>query len=316
MSRGDYVLPAPEEVRMTGDAARRLVGCGSGDAALVYLYILSSGGRYDVDDCAMRTGRTAKQVSDAMGVLRRLGLVNGETSESRQGKLERADELPQYTTEDVMREMQNGEEFPHLVSEVQGLLGRKLSGQELISLMGIYDYLKLPPEVIMMLTAHCRDELNRRYGPSRRVTMGYLEKTAYRWEREGIFSIETADAYLKGLAERREGYTRFARSLGIRDRLLTATEMRYVDAWRALGFGPEAAEIAYDRTIVNTGKLSWTYMDGIMNRWHAAGIHTPEEIAARDTWHAPTPGKPSAGKPAASVTEDDLERLRRLREKM
>ncbi|MGX8699029.1 MAG: hypothetical protein ACSW8F_03750, partial [bacterium] len=129
-----YVLPAPESVTMSGDAARRLVGCGSGDAALVYLYILESGGRFDLEDSARRTGRTPKQIEAAMEVLRRLDLVSGE--EKPKEKLRRPEELPQYTTEDIRRELREGQTFKYLCGEVEAALGRKLSTQDLLTLFG------------------------------------------------------------------------------------------------------------------------------------------------------------------------------------
>ena len=44
------------------------------------------------------------------------------------------------------------------------------------------------------------DECRRRYGPARTPTMRYIEKAAYTWEREGIFSIDAAEDYLKRLS--------------------------------------------------------------------------------------------------------------------
>ena len=48
----------------------------------------------------------------------------------------------------------------------------------------------------------------------------------------------------------------------------------------ALGFSAGARELAYDRTVLKTGRLQWKYMDSIVRSWHGKGLHTPEEIAA------------------------------------
>ena len=102
MSEGKFVLPGAETISMSGDAARRLIGCGSGDAALLYLYILTSGGKYDRDEAAARMGRSQAQVDTAMAVLARLGLVSrGEDEE--QPKVQERAEAVSYTHLDVYK---------------------------------------------------------------------------------------------------------------------------------------------------------------------------------------------------------------------
>lgn len=315
MSDGRFVLPAPESVTMTGEAARRLIGCGSGDAALVYIYILHAGGRFDPEDAALRTGRTLAQIEAAMGVLTSLGLVTGEAASPAPLKPK---EPPRYTSEDISREMERGEAFKALVNEVQSALGGLLSPEDLIRLFSIYDYNGLPPEVILMLVTYCKEEMRRRYGPGRVPTMKYIEKTAFSWEAEGIFSLEAAEAYLRRISERRGAYSDFTAALGIKDRQLTATERKYVDGWLELGFGPEAAAIACDRTVVKTGRLTWRYMDSIMKSWHSKGLHSPEEIEKGDSFG---PARPNGGKKpgeasAGGATEEELLRLRRARSRL
>lgn len=307
MADGNFVLPAPDSVTMTGEAARRLIGCGSGDAALVYLYILNAGGRFDRADAALRTGRTEQQIDAAMDVLARLGLVN-PGAPAAPVKPERPDEVPQYTTEDIRRELENGASFRTLVDEVQTALGKLLSANDLIRLFGIYDYLGLPPEVILQLVYHCREETARRFGPGRLPTMNQIEKTAFIWEREGLFSLDAAEAYLKRVSERNGRAIAYAEAMGIYGRQLSATESRYIESWADLGFAPEAVAIAYDRTVVKTGKLTWRYMNSILTSWHQKGLHTPQEINEKDPFGAPAKGQ-SAPAPAAGETVD-MKRMR------
>ena len=108
MSEGRFVLPETETVTMSGEAAKKLIGCGSGDAALVYIYILRAGGRFDLDDCALATGRSPAQIEGAMNVLSRLGLVSREDGAKRETRPVDA-EPPKYTSEDIKRELENGE---------------------------------------------------------------------------------------------------------------------------------------------------------------------------------------------------------------
>ena len=305
---GEFVLPEVENITMSGDAARRLMGSGSGDAALLYIYILSSGGRYDGDDAAKTLHRTPQQLETAMDVLTRLGLVKLRDGEAP-SRLERPEELPKYSASDIEREISNGTVFRELVQEVQRALGSHLTSEGLITLFGIYDYLALPPEVILILVTSCVEEYAARYGPGRRPSMRYIERAAYAWEREGIFSLEAAESHLKRMETMRAGERELAPVLGISGRPLSATERRYMDSWVEMGFSPEAVAMAYDRTVIKTGKLTWRYMDSILKSWHQKGLKTPEEIEAGDSpkFKRAERKKPATQEPA---TAEDLEKMR------
>jgi DnaD/phage-associated family protein len=149
--------------------------------------------------------------------------------------------------------------------------------------------------------------------------MRYVEKAAYTWEREGIFTLDKAEAYLKALDVRRSVRGEMKNALHIRDRELSSTEQRYVDGWTQMGFSPESVEIAYDRTLVKTGKLAWNYMDSIIKSWHQKGLHTPAEIQDKDS-------RPAAEKAAGGVkskaekfgatSPEEFERMKRRLEKI
>ena len=49
-----------------------------------------------------------------------------------------------------------------------------------------------------------------------------------------------------------------------------------------MGFADDAITMAYERTCLNTGGLSWAYMNKILQRWHEAGFHTAADIRAGD----------------------------------
>jgi DnaD/phage-associated family protein len=72
------------------------------------------------------------------------------------------------------------------------------------------------------------------------------------------------------------------RLLQIRGRVLTAAEEKYAAAWLDMGFDEEAITMAYERTCLNTGGLSWAYMNKILLRWHEAGLHTAAQVRAGD----------------------------------
>jgi len=72
------------------------------------------------------------------------------------------------------------------------------------------------------------------------------------------------------------------RVLGLGDRLPVASEEKYLAAWQEMGFPPETVAIAYDKTVLKCHELKWPYCNGILKRWHEAGLHTPEEVEQGD----------------------------------
>jgi DNA replication protein DnaD len=314
-----FTLPRPDAVTVSGQTIDKLTGAGDGDAALLYLYILRTRGACTPEQTGRALGRSPEAVSAAMSRLHKLGLVirdepDGRSNASASPPPEKSDELPQYTTEDVERVMSVDPAFHDLVREVQNALGKLMSSEDMRMLYGMYDYLGLPPEVILHLVNYCIMCSRARSGAARAPTMRYIEKAAYTWERAGVFSLEKAEEIIKETEARRSAAAEIRAALRINGRELSASEQRYVDNWLAMGFGVDAVAIAYDRTMLNTGKLAWRYMDSIINNWHGKGFHTAEEIERGDSprrrsAHSARQG--DAKEPRAPDT-DELRRMERL----
>ena len=311
MSDKKFILPGPETITIASSTVDRLIRAGDGVAALLYLYILKSRGQVSVDEAAGYLAKPKYEIEAAMTLLSRIGLIRSDDDEPVPAQRETARE---YSAEEVGRELENGAEFKALAAEVQNSLGKVLSSDDLIKLFGIYDALGLTPEVILQLVTHCISENRRKYGPSRVPTLRYIEKAAYTWQREGVFTLERAEEYLKELEAKRSEVSEIKKVLQIRDRQLSATEEKFVSSWLALGFGWDAVEMAYDRTIIKTGKLAWGYMDSILKSWHSKGLHKKEEILKKDA--APAASKPPRAPEPISPNVTDIERMKKIIEKI
>jgi DnaD/phage-associated family protein len=160
-------------------------------------------------------------------------------------------------------------------------------------------------------------ETHRRGENGGAPTMSYIEKAAYTWEREGILSLEDAERYIKK-REAQHGETELVKkTLQIGGRELTATERKYIEGWIAQGYGAAEVAIAYDRTVLNTGKLTWTYMNTIINSWYSQGLRTAAEINERDKPADKSPARAWGGKsagraPSRAPDRGELERMKRL----
>ena len=269
---------ADESVTLTAQATKRLLERGDGDAALLYLALLRHHGAVQPRSLAGELRWERSRIENAEETLRQLGLIAPLAAEVP----EPADERPVYQRTDIMERLENHGEFHALVSEVEKRLGKKLTTPDLGVLLGLNDYLGLPADVIYLLVCHCAERMQRRYGEGRRPTLRQIEKEGYTWARMGVDTQKAAAEYLKKYAEKQQAVPAYMRALGLGDRLPVASEEKYLTAWQEMGFGPEAVGLAYDKTVLKCHELKWPYCNGILKRWHEAGLHTPEEIEAGD----------------------------------
>ena len=292
-------------LNLPADHADRLLALKDGEAALLYLYILRTGGSLDPDKAAADLGRTRPAVDAAALALERAGVLS-----AGEAPLPPAEELPEYTVRDIIRLSESDGAFRALVAEAQRVMGHALSGADLKTLFGIYDRLGMSGEVIMLLINHCAARLKKRYGEGRLPTMYAVEKEAFRWARREIVTIQQAESYIAQADRLEQEEAQALRLLGITERAPTASERKYLESWLEMGFGCDALALALDRTVLGTGKLSWAYMNRILLNWQEKGLYTPEEIEKGDT--RPTGRKDR--RPAAAETPrgDDLDRLERM----
>ena len=332
-------LPGSETFTVTEQTIDKLIRTGDSDAALLYLYMLKTRGQSTSSQAAIALDKSKGWVASAMAMLSRLGLVHldgdadtgaaaGKASDSAQNAAgakasahsESSIEAQprQYTEREVKQEILSGSDFLIVVEETQRRLGKILSPDELLRLFGIYDNLRLPPDVILQLITHCINE-SRITGDGRAPSIRYIEKAAYTWEREGIFTLDRAEEYLKALEARKSIRGEIKSVLQIRDRGFSATEKRYVDNWIEMGYKPDAIAIAYDKTVVNTNGLTWPYIDKIINNWHSKGLHTAEEVLEKDGGQKKGAAAGSAGKSSQKHGEPnraEMERMQRLLNKV
>ena len=79
-----------------------------------------------------------------------------------------------------------------------------------------------------------------------------------------------------------------------------------------MGFDAEALALAYDRTVLKTGRLQWKYMDSIVRSWHGKGLHSLREIREGDTLSPAQAPRPAGAAPDQS----ELQRMERRMDKM
>ena len=274
---------------------RKLLAARSGDAALLYLHICSGG---DPADAPAVLDMTAARYQVAAATLRQLGLW---PEEKKTAVI--PGQSPVYTEQDVLSAMDTDTSFRMLYGEIQRLLGRAMNTEELKILLSFQRYLGLSAEVISVLVSYCKDRA-RQKGNLRNPSLRTIEKEAYRWAEQGIDTLEEAAAFIQNQNLRASRLGHLLELLQIRGRTLTQAEERYATAWLEMGLDDEAISMAYERTCLNTGGMSWPYMNKILTHWNETGLKTAQQVKGGEDKTTPS-GK-------RQLDSDEIAAIRRM----
>lgn len=296
------VALAGEVVSMTGETADKLLELGQGDAALLYVALTRHAG--DLALARPRLGWSQGRLDAAYAALQSAGLV-GPAPENLTTPLV-DDTPPEYNTRDVVAALEGDPSFAALLREVERQLGVKLTPADLKQLYTIYDFIALPPEVILTLTMWCVEEMEDKYGPGRRPRVSQIKKEARRWKDRGLDTLTAADEFTQQQKSLRARERELLPKLGVRGRPPLDKEREYLAAWVDWGFPDEAIVRAYEKTLLKKQTMSWPYMNSILRSWHGKGLHTLREIEAGDA--AP------AARPEAAPAQRESQRSRRMAE--
>ena len=271
-----------QPIALGTDTVDALIRRGSGDAALLYLYLLRTGGDYAPRAAQDALGWNAARAMSAFNHLAELGLVEDNTPPERKNA-PRPEDCPGYSTDDITSELTTqGSQFKPLLEEVEHLLGKTCSLAETRILLELYDHLAMPPEVLLLITARKVEDTQAQFGPGRRPRMSEIKAMAYQWKKLGVDTLEAAEERIRRLDYLKSREGSLLQAVGVTSRAALAAEQRYLHQWVEWGFEADAVRMAYERTLLRKGSMNWGYCNGILRRWHGKNAHTPDEILAAE----------------------------------
>lgn len=174
------------------------------------------------------------------------------------------------STADINRMAQSDPNIAPLLQETQLLLGKELTPAETDTLLYLYSYFNLSPQYLFTLISYC---VSRGKG-----NMRYIERTAAGWVDQGIDTPEQAERHIDKLNRRNTNHVLVQSAFGLRDRELTTKEKEFITLWfDSYNMSIEMIKLAYERTVDNTNKVAFPYIDKILREWSAKKISTPEQ---------------------------------------
>jgi len=177
------------------------------------------------------------------------------------------------TQAQILTRINEREGLRGLFREADTILERTIGHEGQCMLLMLHDSCGLPDDVIYMLLRYCK-EIGK-------TNNAYIEAVGRDWGDREIDSIEKADAQILTLKENLSLWNELRRMAGIHAPKPTAAQCGHLRRWnRELGFGIDMIFAAYEEMAERTGKLSFSYMNKVLEGWRAAGVKTPEEAAA------------------------------------
>lgn len=279
----------------------RFLKDATGDQLKVLLYLIRNEDKQiDEETICEDTGVCSAGIEDAVehwikcGVIQKRGASLSFAAPSYD-----SGRLPKYTGATIALRAKSDKKWERLKNAAEQILGKLLNENDINTLFSIYDYLGLPDTVIGVLLEYCVS--NGTTG------MKYIEKTAASWADEQIYTLNAATRKVEALNKAKQLETKIASALGIGQRNFTTKEKNFIDKWtNTFGYGINEITYAYEQSADNTGKLSFPYMNKVLESAYKKGLKTAEEMQNEPK---PTPkanDKKLKNNSQISIDENDL----------
>lgn len=216
----------------------------------------------------------------------------------------KAKERIRYSYDECTQMMADDIDLRQMLPLLSGILHKNLNHTEISVFITLVKWYGLPPSCVALLAEYCF-EIGR-------PTIAYIEATGIGWVNEEILTIEQVDRKIARLRSARSAWTRIRTLLDIPERAATKKEQEYACTWiEDWKISDELILLAYERCVDSKGKLSMSYMNGILSNWHKKGIATVEAAQSEVAPASKPSAKPNSnsGMYSATYDKDDIEAM-------
>lgn len=137
------------------------------------------------------------------------------------------------------------------------------------SLIWMTNYLGLKAEVILVLLVYCEK--------IEKTNVAYIEKIAMSWAEKDINTLDSAQEEIERLTSSND-FVGIIMKMFEMKRRPTSKQLDIIEKWRAAGYARDMIHYAYEKTVENTGKLSFEYTDKVLASWKDSGFRSSEDV--------------------------------------
>ena len=188
-----------------------------------------------------------------------------------------------YSTRELSEKIENNEELKALYDNIQTVLSHTINGTEIAAILNLYEYYNFSAASILMIAEYCVS-----IGKNR---MAYIETVAKNWFDKGICSYSEIEQEIIRQGENRNFENKVMNIFGMTNKL-TKKQKELISKWRDMGFSLDMLGIAYEKCMNNTTKLSFAYINKILENWSGKQIMTPQQVDEDDMKYVSKKVKP------------------------
>lgn len=202
--------------------------------------------------------------------------------------------------DEITAKMGMDKTFSDTLKMAQLIWQKPLTQSEIKALYSFLEWYSFSYEVLLMLLEYCAAE-------EKTKNIKYMEAVAESWANDGITTVKMAEKVLRKKEKERSMLKKCSQMFSL-GRAFSEKEVQYISDWaNNMGMSEAMIKEAYARTTINTGKLSFQYMNKILSSWDKEGIKTlaalKESESARKVSQKPQP------KTSSNYDFDEIERL-------
>lgn len=206
-----------------------------------------------------------------------------------------------YSQRELKEKIDKDNALQKLTSEIQATFQFSINGKELEDIINLYEYYKFDVPSILLCANYCSSAGKNR--------ISYLYSVMVRWYEQDITSYADLEQAIIDSNASRDYLHRVLRICGI-DNKPTSAMKDYIEGWRTKGVSLELVEIAYNKCMDTKSKLSFAYINGIINDWTNKSIATVQQVEKNDEAYKaknPYTKKNNSGKAQDKETSYDLD---------
>ncbi|MBQ7384163.1 MAG: DnaD domain protein [Clostridia bacterium] len=193
----------------------------------------------------------------------------------RDGKLERASEIPSYSSAELTELIERQRITAEFIDEAQRVFGKMFNTHDINILVGMVDYIGFDEASVILLLDYVKNKGKR--------SLRYAEKLAFELYDEGVTTVQALQNRFLKMEEYAKTESAVAAMFGMSGRALTAKEKKFLHSWiEDMGYGVECIRLAYDITVDNTHEPLPAYANTILTNWYNDGLRTYDAIVAAE----------------------------------
>lgn len=178
-----------------------------------------------------------------------------------------------YSPKDIEKIVQNSSELKFMMDSIQIILKRPITYTEQSSLIHLHEYYGFSVGIILMLFEYCEQ--------IEKTNIGYVEAIARSWFEKDITTHEAVEKEIIRLIDKNTFEHKVAYALGLETKL-TPKQKDYIEQWNTLGMSIDMILFAYEKCVDQTNKLSFPYINKIINSWTESGYTKREDVAEKE----------------------------------